>query len=288
MSVCLCVGVWREKGGETGGKKARPAGRGTWDRGRMCGTPGAVLCRIERQGGGGARHGASSRPLRAPWACPSPPLRCPPLPPLSPPGPAPTRPLPRSCDNITIAPPLLKELEASREPLPYQLWPRMVRCGGAGGLGVRLPAAARARCWPWPAQTAAQPPGAHLPCPPPPPLTAGRVRGPAHANGLYAGGRLPRRTRRRPVRVTCSACARCAAFAAAPALAVARCCAAPSPDPSSLPARNPQPLSHPLPPAPHRMAVDKLAEGIENFAADQRKLEDMIGAAMEKLEAPRL
>lgn len=40
-------------------------------------------------------------------------------------------PPPRSCDNITIAPPLLKELEASTDPLPYQLWPRMVR-GGAG------------------------------------------------------------------------------------------------------------------------------------------------------------
>lgn len=33
----------------------------------------------------------------------------------------------RSCDNITIAPPLLKELEASTDPLPYQLWNRMVR-----------------------------------------------------------------------------------------------------------------------------------------------------------------
>lgn len=32
-----------------------------------------------------------------------------------------------SCDNITIAPPLLKELEACADPLPYKLWPRMVR-----------------------------------------------------------------------------------------------------------------------------------------------------------------
>ena len=39
----------------------------------------------------------------------------------------PPPPAPRSCDNITIAPPLLKELEASKEPLPYQLWPGMVR-----------------------------------------------------------------------------------------------------------------------------------------------------------------
>jgi len=32
------------------------------------------------------------------------------------------------CDNITIAPPLLGELEASTEPLPRKLWPEM---GGA-------------------------------------------------------------------------------------------------------------------------------------------------------------
>ncbi|PSC68438.1 Transaldolase [Micractinium conductrix] len=32
------------------------------------------------------------------------------------------------CDNITIAPPLLKELEASKAPLPYQLWPTMGGC----------------------------------------------------------------------------------------------------------------------------------------------------------------
>jgi hypothetical protein len=38
-------------------------------------------------------------------------------------NPSPTR----RCDNITIAPPLLKELEASTDPLPYKLWPRMVR-----------------------------------------------------------------------------------------------------------------------------------------------------------------
>lgn len=36
---------------------------------------------------------------------------------------------PCSCDNITIAPPLLKELEASTDPLPFKLWPRMVRQG---------------------------------------------------------------------------------------------------------------------------------------------------------------
>ncbi|EFN50875.1 hypothetical protein CHLNCDRAFT_33289 [Chlorella variabilis] len=32
------------------------------------------------------------------------------------------------CDNITIAPPLLEELEACTDPLPYQLWPRMGGC----------------------------------------------------------------------------------------------------------------------------------------------------------------
>lgn len=31
-------------------------------------------------------------------------------------------------DNITIAPPLLAELEASTEPLPRKLWPTMGGC----------------------------------------------------------------------------------------------------------------------------------------------------------------
>ena len=39
------------------------------------------------------------------------------------------------CDNITIAPALLKELEASTEQLPYKLWPSMV---GRGGWSVWL------------------------------------------------------------------------------------------------------------------------------------------------------
>lgn len=38
------------------------------------------------------------------------------------------RPLPPRCDNITIAPALLKELEQSEGPLPYQLWPGMGGC----------------------------------------------------------------------------------------------------------------------------------------------------------------
>ncbi len=32
------------------------------------------------------------------------------------------------CDNITIAPALLQELQASTEPLPYALWPSMGGC----------------------------------------------------------------------------------------------------------------------------------------------------------------
>lgn len=46
-------------------------------------------------------------------------------------------PLPCSCDNITIAPPLLKELEASKAPLPYQLWPTMVSRGAGWDPGTR-------------------------------------------------------------------------------------------------------------------------------------------------------
>ncbi|PRW59838.1 Transaldolase [Chlorella sorokiniana] len=88
------------------------------------------------------------------------------------------------CDNITIAPPLLKELEASTDQLPYQLWPRM---GGCEDEHQRMDYMARDK--------------------------------------FYA-------------------------------------------------AHNED-----------QMAVDKLQEGIDNFSADQRKLEDMIGAAMEKMEA---
>ena len=33
-------------------------------------------------------------------------------------------------------------------------------------------------------------------------------------------------------------------------------------------------------PSARRMAVEKLKEGIDNFAADQRKLEDLIAAAV--------
>ena len=36
------------------------------------------------------------------------------------------------CDNITIAPPLLQELEASVEPLEYKLWPSRVGQGRVG------------------------------------------------------------------------------------------------------------------------------------------------------------
>ena len=32
------------------------------------------------------------------------------------------------CDNITISPSLLGELEASKEPLPRKLWPTMGGC----------------------------------------------------------------------------------------------------------------------------------------------------------------
>ena len=49
-------------------------------------------------------------------------------------APLPTTPLapPCSCDNITISPALLGELEASTAPLPYKLWPAMV----GGGVGL--------------------------------------------------------------------------------------------------------------------------------------------------------
>lgn len=47
----------------------------------------------------------------------------------------PSTPHPCRCDNITIAPPLLKQLESSTDPLPYQLWPQMV---GSPFAGARL------------------------------------------------------------------------------------------------------------------------------------------------------
>jgi transaldolase len=85
------------------------------------------------------------------------------------------------CDNITIAPPLLKELEASTDPLPYKLWPRM---GGCEDEHVRMDFFAREKF-----------------------------------DELHGAD---------------------------------------------------------------QMAVDKLQEGIDNFAADQRKLEELIAVAVEK------
>ncbi|KAL4420874.1 hypothetical protein ABPG77_002833 [Micractinium sp. CCAP 211/92] len=87
------------------------------------------------------------------------------------------------CDNITIAPPLLKQLESSTDPLPYQLWPQM---GGCEEEHIRM--------------------------------------------GFYERELFDK--------------------------------------------------MH----GEDEMAVEKLKEGIDNFSADQRKLEEMIGAALEKAE----
>lgn len=48
---------------------------------------------------------------------------------------APAPPPPR-CDNITISPALLAELEACKDPLPRKLWPEMGGCNDPDYFGL--------------------------------------------------------------------------------------------------------------------------------------------------------